>query len=299
MLFRSRFASVKKLLSSGIWNSVNSLSTTLLNTLDILITNLFLGAAFSGIYALVKTVPNFLNQLIAILVKVFVPNINILYAQGKKDELLREVLFSVRIMGFLVTVPIGFLMVFGESFYEAWVPTQDNHLLQSLSLLTLFPLIASGIISVIVNVYITTNKLRIPALVLLGVGITNLTLVIIFLKFTDLGIWTVPIVGMITQLAYYVGFQPIYAARCLNLPWYTFYKTIGLGAMCTITMVAAGSLYRTVFDVHGWIPMIIAGVICSIVAMTVNMFIVFNKRERRSLLSKIPFLHIHHAEHSA
>ena len=287
-----RFASVKKLLSSGIWNSVNSLSTTLLNTLDILITNLFLGAAFSGIYALVKTVPNFLNQLIAILVKVFVPNINILYAQGKKDELLREVLFSVRIMGFLVTVPIGFLMVFGESFYEAWVPTQDNHLLQSLSLLTLFPLIASGIISVIVNVYITTNKLRIPALVLLGVGITNLTLVIIFLKFTDLGIWTVPIVGMITQLAYYVGFQPIYAARCLNLPWYTFYKTIGLGAMCTITMVAAGSLYRTVFDVHGWIPMIIAGVICSIVAMTVNMFIVFNKRERRSLLSKIPFLHI-------
>lgn len=284
-----RFGSVKKLLSSGIWNSVNSLSTTLLNTLDILITNLFLGAAFSGIYALVKTIPNFLNQLIAILVKVFVPNINILYAQGKKDELLREVLFSVRVMGFLVTIPIGFLMVFGDAFYEAWVPTQDNHLLQSLSLLTLFPLIASGIITVITNVYITINKLRVPALVLLGVGVLNLTSVVLLLKFTNLGMWTVPTVGMTTQLFYYVGFQPIYAARCLKLPWHTFYKAIGLGSMCTVTMVAACLLYRTVFDVHGWIPLIIAGAICSIVAMGVNALIVFNKRERKSLFAKLPF----------
>lgn len=293
-----RFSSVKKLLSSGIWNSVNSLSTTLLNTMDILITNLFLGAAFSGIYALVKTIPNFLNQLIAILVKVFVPNINILYAQGKKDELLREVLFSVRVMGFLVTVPIGFLMVFGGAFYEAWVPTQDNHLLQSLSLLTLFPLIASGIITVIVNVYITTNKLRIPALVLLGVGIVNLSLVIFFLKFTDLGIWTVPIVGMTTQLIYYIGFQPIYAAWCLNLPWYTFYKSIILGSMCTITMVVTCLFYRTVFDVHGWIPLIIAGIVCSIVAMSINMLIAFNSKERNTLLSRLPFHPVHRGKHN-
>ncbi|MBT1169962.1 oligosaccharide flippase family protein [Bifidobacterium sp. SO4] len=282
------FQSIKKLLSSGIWNSVNSLSTTLLNTLDVLITNLFLGAATSGIYALVKTVPNFLNQLIAILVKVFVPNINILYAQGKKDELLKEVLFSVRVMGFLATIPIGFLMVFGDGFFEAWVPTQDNKLLQSLSLLTLFPLIASSIISVIVNVYITTNKLRVPALVLLGVGVVNLSFVLILLTFTDLGVWTVPIVGMTTQLLYYVGFQPIYAARCLNLPWHTFYKAIALSSACTITMVAACLLYRSIFEVHGWIQLIIAGAICSVIALTINFFIIFNRSERASVLAKLP-----------
>lgn len=282
------FQSIKKLLSSGIWNSVNSLSTTLLNTLDVLITNLFLGAATSGVYALVKTVPNFLNQLIAILVKVFVPNINILYAQGKKDELLKEVLFSVRVMGFLATIPIGFLMVFGDGFFEAWVPTQDNKLLQSLSLLTLFPLIASSIISVIVNVYITTNKLRVPALVLLGVGIINLTLVVTLLTFTDLGVWTVPIVGMTTQLLYYVGFQPIYAARCLNLPWHTFYKAIALSSACTITMVAACLLYRSVFEVHGWIQLIIAGMVCSVIALAINFFVIFNRSERASVLAKLP-----------
>ncbi|PWG64448.1 oligosaccharide flippase family protein [Bifidobacterium callitrichidarum] len=282
------FQSIKKLLSSGIWNSVNSLSTTLLNTLDVLITNLFLGAATSGIYALVKTVPNFLNQLIAILVKVFVPNINILYAQGKKDELLKEVLFSVRVMGFLATIPIGFLMVFGDGFFEAWVPTQDNKLLQSLSLLTLFPLIASSIISVIVNVYITTNKLRVPALVLLGVGIINLALVVTLLTFTDLGVWTVPIVGMTTQLLYYVGFQPIYAARCLNLPWHTFYKAIALSSACTITMVAACLLYRSVFEVHGWIQLIIAGMVCSVIALAINFFVIFNRSERASVLAKLP-----------
>ena len=127
---------------------------------------------------------------------------------------------------------------------------------------------------------------------LLGVGVINLTLVVTLLKFTGLGIWTVPVVGMVTQLTYYVGFQSIYAARCLGLPWYTFYKTIGLGAMCTVTMVAACLLYQTVFDVHGWIAMIIAGIVCSIIAMSINMLILFNKAERKSLLSKLPFLRL-------
>lgn len=280
------FDTVKKLVSSGIWNSVNSLSTSLLNTLDVLITNIFLGAAFSGMYAIVKTVPGFLNQLIAILVKVFVPNINILYAQGKKDELLQEVLFSVRVIGYLATVPIGFLMVFGDAFFGAWVPTQNAQLLQSLSLLTLFPLVASSIVAVITNVYITTNKLRVPALVLLGVGIVNLLAVLICLKFTDLGVWAVPVVGMITQLAYYTLFQPVYAARCLNLPWNTFYKTIFLSAACTLSMVAICFGYRMVIDVRGWIPLFIAGVICSIITLSINFFIIFNHSERRSLLVK-------------
>ncbi|RSX50203.1 Na -driven multidrug efflux pump [Bifidobacterium callimiconis] len=190
-------------------------------------------------------------------------------------------------------------MVFGDAFFGAWVPTQNAQLLQSLSLLTLFPLIVSSIVTVLTNVYITTNKLRVPALVLLGVGVVNLLAVLICLKFTNLGIWTVPMVGMITQLAYYTLFQPMYAARCLDLPWATFYKTIFLSAACTISMVAICLAYKTMIDVHGWIPLIIAGVVCSIITLGINFFIIFNRSERRSVLAKIGVKKVPRGRHEA
>ena len=79
---------VKELLSSGIWNSVNRLSVVLLTGLDILIANIFLSVSAAGEYSIVKTVPNFIQQLVIMLVGVFVPQFTILYAQKRNNEFL-------------------------------------------------------------------------------------------------------------------------------------------------------------------------------------------------------------------
>lgn len=54
---------IKKLISSGIWNSVNQLSSLFLYQLDLFITNIFIGVSATGDFAIAKTAPQMISQL--------------------------------------------------------------------------------------------------------------------------------------------------------------------------------------------------------------------------------------------
>lgn len=271
---------VRELVSSGVWNSVNELSMVLLTTLDLLLMNVFVGAQASGEYSLVKMLPTFIQSIVAVLVSVFIPQFTIYYAKKQGDKLINSIMFSVKVMGALLTIPIGYLIVFGADFYHVWVPGQDAHLLQGLSVLTLIPMVVTGSINTIYNVYTITNKLKVPALFLLGSGIVKVSLVIGMLKFTSLGIWTIPVIGLFEGLISNLTFTPIYAAHCLDLKWTTFYKSIFRGCLCVSSVMIISTLYRMVYVPTGWIGLIVAAAICGSLALGVNVFIAFDKADR-------------------
>lgn len=280
---RSKFsgAAVKTLLSSGVWNSVNQLSTVLLTTLDIYLVNLLISAQASGEYSIVKTVPNFIQSLVSVLVGVFIPQFTIYYAREQKKELLNSIDFSIKVMGYLMMIPIGFLMVFGVDFFRIWVPSQDAQLLQGMSILTLAPMVVTCSINTIFNVYTVTNKLKVPALTWIAFGFAYVLTVILLIKFTGMGIWSVPVASMVWGLIRNLTFTPMYAAHCLSLPWHTFYKAIVRGCVCVVTVVAVSFAYRAAFPVSSWLTLIVAACVCSLVAGAINLFVAFNGEERR------------------
>lgn len=281
------WSAVRELLSSGVWNSVNELSMVLLTTLDLLLMNVFVGAQASGEYSLVKTLPTFIQQIVGVLVGVFIPQFTIYYAKKQKEKLLNSIMFSVKVMGALLTIPIGYLIIFGADFYNVWVPGQDANLLQGLSILTLLPMVVTGSINTIYNVYTVTNNLKIPALVWVVLGIVNVLLVIGLLKFTPLGIWTIPIVSLVMGLARNLTFTPIYAAHCLNLKWTTFYKSIFRGCLCVSSVMVISAIYRMVHAPSSWVGLFVAAAICGSLALAVNMFIAFDKADRAEFSSMI------------
>lgn len=280
-----RLSAVKEMLASGVWNSISQLSTTLLTGLDLVIANIFLGAVQSGEYSLVKTVPNFIIQFMIVVLSAFVPEFNILYAKGKNSELLDSVSFSLRIMGYCITIPICFLIVFGADFFHAWVPTQNSELLQNLSVLVLLPMIAMCGTEGIVKVYTVTNKLKIPALVMVFMGLLNILLDIAVLSFTNLGIWTLPIVYLFVAVVIQLGFTPIYGAHCLGLPWFIFYKSIFRSFFCAAVMCAVCFLYRNIFHPLGWHQLIIAGIFCSFISLFINFFIAFDRESKKKVFA--------------
>ena len=276
---------IKTLLAAGIWNSINQLSTVLLTSLDILLANLFVGATASGQYAIAKIVPNFIQSLVAVLTSAFIPDITILYAERKREELLNKVNYSIKMMGWLITLPIAFLIIFGQNFFELWVPSEDAVQLHILSLWTLIPMIVTGSINTIFNVYTVTNKLKLPSLVLLITGIINTVLVLVLLKFTTLGIIVIPLVSCIIGLIRNLVFTPIYAAKCLDVKWSTFYFAIIRGVFCTIVMVMWCLVFKHIFTIDSWGIFLCAAVACATLTLSINFWIVFNKRERQEFLS--------------
>ncbi|MDU4937968.1 MAG: MATE family efflux transporter [Clostridium sp.] len=275
---------VKELLSSGVWNSINQLSVVLLTGLDLMIANIFIGVTASAEYSIVKVIPNFIQSLVAILVSVFIPQFTILYAKNQQKDLLSSINKSIKFMGLIITIPIGFLIVFGDVFYSLWVPGQDIGKLYLLSNLTIIPMIITGTINTIFNVYSITNKLKIPALVLLMTGVVNTLLVLALVTGTNMGILAIPLVSFVIGIARNFIFTPIYAAKCLKVNWKTFYKSIFKGVFCAIIMIICCFVIKRSFIINSWSKFIIAGVCSSIITLVINIISILNKEERLYLV---------------
>lgn len=278
------FSAIKQLLSMGIWNSVNQLSVVLLTSLDLLIANVCLGATAGGQFSVAKNIPTLIQGLVGVLVSIFIPEFTILYAKNEKEKLQERVNFSVQMMGWLITLPIAFLIVNGKEFFMLWVPGEDALLLHQLSLLTIIPMIITGSVNTIFNVYTVTGKLKTPAIVLLLSGIFNVGAVLFLLKTTNLGIYAIPLVAGVVGILRNTIFTPLYAARCLKVKWYSFYIAIAKGIVCTITMCVICLGLKQFISCDTWGKFIISAAISAITAMTINFFIVFNKKDRDSML---------------
>lgn len=282
-----KFSAIKELISCGIWNTVNQLSKILLSGLDLLIVNIFIGASAAGEYAIVQTMPNLIQSLVGTLVGVFVPQFTILYAQKKQDELIGSINYSIKIMGLLITLPISFLIIFGDIFFSLWVPGENVYRLHILSLLLIVPMIITGSINTIFNVYTVTNKLKLPALILLLAGIIKSGLVFLCLLITPLGIFAIPFVSSIVDIVTNLCFTPIYGAKCLGIKWNTFYIALLRGTICALVMMCICYLLRSQIDVNTWIELFIVAGISTIIALIINVHIVFNRKERKEVIMMI------------
>ncbi|PPL00251.1 MATE family efflux transporter [Parapedobacter indicus] len=280
---------VKEILSSGVWNSVNQLSVVLLTQLDLMLVNIFLNAHAMGEFSLTKIIPNFIQMLIGTVVSVFVPTFVILFGQGKTKELLKEVFFSIKLVGMFALIPISFLIVYGDSFFRLWVPNENTELLHKLSNLALIPMLVTGSINTLFNVYTVTNKLKIPALVWVTVGTINTLLVLFAFKTTDWGIFVIPIVGLATGLLRNLIFTPIYAARCLNLKWHTFYRNISKALLGSIVVMSLCYLVKYWFNVipDSWFDFIILAVSIGLISVVIMVLILLDKQEKQAVLKRI------------
>lgn len=278
---------VIKLIKSGIWNSINQLSSVLLNSLDLIIANIFISSIASGQYSIVKTIPNFIQSFAGMAAGVFTPQFVILYAKNKHKELLNNILESTKIMGLFITIPIGFLIVFGDIFYSLWVPGENTQKLQLLSLITIIPMIITGSVQTLFNVYTVANKLKVPSIMLLIFGIFKMLIVIVLLKTTNMGIFSIAITSSLLSMLRNLIFTPIYAAKCLNVKYSTFYISILKGIGCSIVMISTCLIYKNIFITNSWVTLILAGLICSIISLYINLFIMFDKSERINIRQRV------------
>lgn len=274
------WSKLKEVTFSGIWNSVNQLSNLLLYQLDLLIANIFISAAATGEYSLAKITPAFVLNFLAMMSGSFHPEFNILYAQQKKTELFALVKKSIKIVGLFVSIAIGILVVYSKDFYTLWVPGENAEMLHWLTVVTIMPMIFGGSINPVFGLFATTNKLRVPSLVLLAAGIINTIVVFILLKTTDLGIWAIALTSAIQGGIRNALFTPIYGALCIGQKWHSLFPTM-FKAICGFGIaVAVGYGVKTFLPSGNWISLAATIIVAAGIALPINLFIMFNKNDR-------------------
>lgn len=274
------FAYIKRLLSSGVWNLVNKLSNILMDGLDLLLTNLFIGPIQMGALALSRTIHSMFYTLRGTLDYPFAPPMTECYAKGDIDGVVRNARMGNKVLGIVMIAPMAAFTVFGTSFFKLWVPNQDSRLIQTLALLVLANLIVSSCINTVFTIFSVTNKVKIPALMTLLNGVLTVVINIILLNFTNLGVYAIAATASFLGILRNGIFTPLYGAHCLNVKKITFYHEILTGIFCLTINIIIGFIFSQFISTNTWLSLILAAGSMVLACMGVNFFVVLNKQER-------------------
>lgn len=274
-----RIKAIKELLSSGVWVSFNQLSVLLLTGLDLLLANIFFGAAKAGEYSIAQTVPIFLVFLISMLVGVFVPPLAAHYAKNDINGLVSEIHFSGKVLSILISVPIAGFIAFGDEFYRLWVPGENADYLHVISIIMMGPYLINGSINILFNVNTIVNKVKIPSIVVFITGLLNVALVLILIKFTNLGLLAIPISSSTISVIRNLIFTPIYPANYLGLKWNTFYPLIARNLLATFILVALFIFIKGFIHFNQWLDLILVVIGCGLLGYLISLITTLNKSE--------------------
>ena len=233
-----------------------------------------------GTLSIAKTVPTLIGNINGMLASVFSPALTIAYAKGNKEEILKNLKQSTKIMGIVVNIPIGLLIIYGEEFYSLWMPKEDGKVLQILSIITIICSVVECSIMAIYYLFTALNKVKENAISVLIQGILNTIIVLILLKTTNLGIYAVAGVSTILNIIRATIFAAPYGAKLLNLKWYTFFPDIIKSVISVIILSILFYVIKIIMPVNSWFNLIISGTVAGILGFVLNIFLFLNKEDR-------------------
>lgn len=274
---------VKELLVSGCWSSITALSNTLLEGLDLLISNLMLGAGAMGTVSIVKTIPSMINQCMGSVLSVFTPQLTISYAKGDIKGMMSYLNYACKLVGMLLCLPVAFVIAFGDRFFSLWMPTEDANLLWGLSVLSLGGLIFCGSVVVMYNLFTVTNQLKKPALVTLLTGVLNTATVFLLLRITDLGIYAIVTVSSVIALCRNLLFNIPYSAKCVNQKPWRFYWMALRSLIFVGIAVGIGLLIKLLIQPAGWLCLILCAAAMCLLALAIIFAVFFCTEEKQDI----------------
>lgn len=281
---------VKELIGNGIWNSANQLSQLLFNGLDLLLANLFISETGMGLLSISKTLPLNIIAFIGMVANVFNPGMTVSYAKGDTDEFVQETSFAVKVCGFVCSVPIIGIMIFGKPFYHIWLPSLsagDVSEISILAILTLIPQFFSIYIFPLYQVNTLTCKLKIPSIVNITLGVLNVLIVFVLLKFTNLGLYAIAGVSSVLLTFRILVFVPMYAAHSLKKSVFTFYPAMFRGLILNGVLIVFFLFMRRFITEGSFISFGIWVGISAIAGYLLGILIIFKKSDLKKIIGMV------------
>ena len=280
-----RFAAVKELAAKGVWYLVANLGTTLNSGLDLMVTNVFLGATSMGVLSVPKTLSTFVTTLFIAVANSFRPQLLRLYSQEKSKELAEGFLLDMKCCGFVSCTIFSVYCAFGSQFLKLWIPGQDTALIYRLSMLTFLAEVLIGFVQPLHFVSVLTGKLQVPCLSNLAIGFLNLISMVALLSLTDGGLYVVTLTTVVGDIVYHFVIVPAYYTKVLRMPGSSFFTAI-IRYLATVSVVTAVlyALFSRV-TVTSWLVLIMYLAVGTVLSVAGYSALMLNRSEQKRLLA--------------
>jgi O-antigen/teichoic acid export membrane protein len=172
---------------------------------------------------------------------------------------------------------VGLICSLADPFLSAWLGSEFQVMLWILVVI-IFPLSTNMVVDPFFNIRISLNKLKMPALVALELGLLNLLLAILLIpRFEAMGIVAVGILTLAFNNSIYAS---LYAAKIMNLTWRHYLKRLEV-VVVTMLIVAMGSyMLSLAIPLISYLLLIVAGRLVSLVYLTLVHSLWLNGEEK-------------------
>lgn len=278
---------VKKLTSSGIWNTVNQAGNVFTTGLDLLFANWFVGAAPMGSLSLAKTVPTAIITLASTLNGNLEPELVIAYAKEGPGGIERRIWRDIKLSNLILSVPMAVFCCLAVPFYVLWVPSLDANQLAVLSILSIMNYLPWAGLQTLYNVFTAANRLKVNSISFLAGSVLNVIFVLIMLEFTDLGLYAIAGVSAVISIVRNCAVIVPYVSKIIGAPVSHFFLEACKSLGCVALAWAITALFSSLWIPTGWLSLFGVAASSCFIGWIVVAYLTFTKAERQRLIDVV------------
>lgn len=277
------WAAIKRLVTNGVWTSMNSLGCVLNDGLDLWICNRMLTPLGMGQLAIAKTFHSLFLGAFTIISQPFEPLLLKSYADHDRESLLDELKLSMKLSGMLSNILFAGFVALGVAFYRLWIPKEDIYLIYGLTIVSNLATVPSGPMFPLYYIYVLTAKNRFPTIMTILSGLLNVLSMYILLSTTDLGNYAILWTSVVASALIAFVSNPLYMAHVLHEPWWTFYPGILQNLLSCVIMVAVFKGLSLLYTPSSWITLLLSAIVLFVCGAVLHALVAYNKGERRRI----------------
>ncbi len=275
-----------QLASMSGWVLVTQLGALLFLNIDLVIANIRLGAEAGGRYGSVLQWHIMLRMLATAASTVLAPIIISQYAHGGLDQMATLTRRSVKLLGLGLALPIGLVAGFARPLLNVWLGPDFATLALLMSVLVVHLCVNTAVLPLL-NVQTALNRVRIPGMVTLGLGVVNLILAWWWAPMNSVGLG-IALAGAVVLTLKNSIFTPLYGAHIQKLPWYTFFLSLLPGVFATILVTGVAYMLGQRLSINSWIMLGLVGGILGVIYALLAYLLGLNKEDRQFLQRFLP-----------
>ena len=281
------FSVFRDLFGMGGWIILNQIGALLFVNIDLIVVNTVFGAVAGGKYGSILLFSTLLRNLASTVSGVIGPIVVGEYAHGNITGMVRLSKQAVKLMGVGLALPIGLLCGLAKPVLLIWLGA-DFQEMASLMVVLLGHLCVNLAIQPLLSLNSATNHVRRPGLVTLGLGVANFLLAMSWARWGGWGVVGVAAAGAIVLTLKNFVFTPIYAAWILGQPWHTFYSSMIVGIMATLSIGFVSYGLAQMYTLTSWGSLFLAVGAISLVYGIGIFFLGLNKADRQLVNRFLP-----------
>ncbi len=281
------FPTLKRIMATSLWLTVNQMGSFLFYKASLVLANIQLGAKTAGEFAAVLQLSILIQQFGFSLGIILNPSFIGIFAEGNRENLIQKGNQALKLMAVTLILPVALLAGTAKPILRLWLGKDFMPLWTVLVILLYAPLVEM-IGRPLFSLLLAFNKIKLPALATVTMGVLNMLLAILFIKL-KLGLLGIAMAGLLTLNVKSLLLIPVYSAALQKLnPFFYVRKLL----LCLASGLAAGALVHSCAGraaLDSWWRLLAFWALAAILYSAIAFFIVLKKKDRLFLINLLPW----------